>query len=154
MKISTKYYGEMESSGSEEIVFPNGLPAFENETRWILQPYKAPFYVLQSVGTAEVAFLVCEIFSIFPDYQIDLPTSVTEPLQLKRAEQVSLWAILTVKEPFETTTANLSAPIVLNVDVQKGKQYIPRDSEYPRKFPLMQRKEAAVLHAHSNPQTR
>ncbi|QQK77906.1 flagellar assembly protein FliW [Salicibibacter cibarius] len=153
MKISTKYNGEIEVSESEVIDFPNGLPAFENETRWILQHYKGPFYVLQSVHTAEVAFFVCEIFSIFPDYQIELPASVTEPLQLTDTKQASLWIILTIKDPFETSTANLAAPLVLNVDVKKGKQYILQDSEYSRQYPLLQRKESSSRHAHTHSQT-
>ncbi|QQK81578.1 flagellar assembly protein FliW [Salicibibacter cibi] len=137
LRISTTYSGEIEVSESEVIDFPNGLPAFENETRWILQPYRGPFHVLQSVHTVELAFLVCEIFSVFPDYQIELPSSVTEPLQLTNTKQASLWTILTIKDPFETSTANMAAPLVLNVDSKKGKQYILQDSEYSRQFPLL-----------------
>ncbi|WP_160112490.1 flagellar assembly protein FliW [Salicibibacter kimchii] len=153
MIISTKYFGEIEVSESEVIVFPNGLPAFEDEKRWILQSYQGPFYVLQSVHTVEVSFLVCEIFSVFPDYQIDLPASVTEPLQLTNTQQASLWTILTINDPFETSTANLAAPLVLNVDEKKGKQYIPQDSEYSRQFPLLQRKESSSQNAYTNQKT-
>lgn len=50
----------------------------------------------------------------FKDYGFDLDETTVELLEIESAEDVEVMAILTIEEPFEKSTANLMAPIVVN----------------------------------------
>ncbi|WP_186441844.1 flagellar assembly protein FliW, partial [Bacillus licheniformis] len=49
---------------------------------------------------------------------------------------VEVMAILTIEEPFEKSTANLMAPIVVNRRKMLAKQVILHDSSYLTKQPI------------------
>ncbi|MGO4888800.1 flagellar assembly protein FliW [Anaerobacillus sp. MEB173] len=132
MKIDTKYFGEKEINEDKIILFDNGLPAFENEKKFIVLPFGegTPFYILQSVQTKDVAFVIVNPFDFFGDYQAKLTDATIEQLHIKKEEDVALFVILTVQEPFSKTTANLQGPVVINANKQKGKQIFLSDPNY------------------------
>ena len=55
---------------------------------------------------------------------------------IKSAEDVSAFVILTVHDPFETSTANFQAPIIVNVKNNHAKQVILNNENYKTKHPL------------------
>ncbi|KMK77429.1 flagellar assembly protein FliW [Alkalihalobacillus pseudalcaliphilus] len=135
MKIQTKYHGQIELKNEQLFHFAKGLPAFESEKQFVLLSLEeeSPFYVLQSTETADVAFICVEPFSYIQDYQVQLSKQVIEELNITSNEQVAIFVLLTVKEPFMETTANLQGPIVLNMKKQKGRQFMMNDSLYQTK---------------------
>lgn len=139
MKITTKFHGIQEVAAEEIIHFANGIPGFPNEKEFIILPMAdTPFFVLQSAATTEVAFIIMEPFQVFPDYEFDLPDEVLESLDILEKKDIAIFVILTVKEPFEKTTANLQAPIVLNQRNKKAKQYILNRTPYTTKHRIIQ----------------
>ena len=139
MKIETKYLGEVEIDESKIITFENGIPSFLAEKEFIVLPFSAdtPFFILQSVQTPGLAFVIISPFHFFPDYQVKLSDSTIEALQIKQQDDVDLFVILTVQEPFTNTTANLQGPVVVNTKNQKGKQVSLSDTNYSTKHLLM-----------------
>ncbi|SFL84377.1 flagellar assembly protein FliW [Salibacterium qingdaonense] len=135
MNIQTKYFGEVTIDDNRIIRFDHGLPAFEEETAFVLLPFSSDevFFILQSVHTPQLGFVVTDPFQFFNDYQVEVPDSVVEQLAIERQEDVALFVTLTLEEPFSKTTANLQAPILLNMAAQKGKQHILSESPYERK---------------------
>jgi flagellar assembly factor FliW len=126
MIIETKYQGEIEI-GSEEIInFERGIPGFEDEKNFVILPFaeETPFYILQSTKTSELAFVMTEPFLYFKGYEVELSNELIEELAIEKENDVLVFSILTVQEPFEKTTVNLQAPIVVNRNHQKGKQVV------------------------------
>ncbi|HET7522322.1 MAG TPA: flagellar assembly protein FliW, partial [Bacillales bacterium] len=75
MNIETKYHGTVEINDNQIIDFTSGLPGFLQEKRFVLLPFSgnSPFFILQSVATASLAFVVTDPFSFYQDYDFTLP---------------------------------------------------------------------------------
>ncbi|WP_080849089.1 flagellar assembly protein FliW [Cytobacillus gottheilii] len=138
MKIATKYQGELEIDEKQVIYFKKGIPGFQDETEFALLPFlnELPYFILQSTQTPELAFVVVDPYPFFPTYQYHLPSALIESLKIASHEDVATFVILTLKEPFSASTANLKGPVVINVKEKKGKQLILNDSDYETKQPL------------------
>ncbi|MED4454450.1 flagellar assembly protein FliW [Metabacillus fastidiosus] len=132
MIIQTKYHGEIDVKETAVIKFDNGIPGFGDEKGFLLLPLEqdSPFLILQSVQTAELGFVVVNPFQFIADYEFDLSEADKEALEIESEKDVEVYAILTVKEQFEETTANLQAPIILNRSGKKAKQIILNDQKY------------------------
>lgn len=140
MNIETKYLGKIEISQERVITFTKGIPAFEDQTSFVLLPFEenTPFFVLQSTKNVEVAFIVVNPFQFVSTYQVKLPDSTIDLLGIEKEEDVATFVMLTVREPFAETTANLQAPIIINAVKQKGKQLLMSDSSYKTKHAIFE----------------
>ncbi|MFA9458575.1 flagellar assembly protein FliW [Halalkalibacter sp. AB-rgal2] len=138
MKIKTKYIGEIDVKDEQIITFPTGIPAFDDETSFVLHPFdeQSPFLVLQSTKSVEIAFILVNPFDFVPNYEVKLQESTKEQLNIEKPEEVSTYVLLTVKEPFAETTANLQGPIIINVRTNKAKQILMSDSSYTTKHQI------------------
>src|SRR5690554_7346344 len=85
MKINTKFYGELEINEEEIIQFPQGLPGFEEEKRFVyLQSEENFFGSLQAVDLETLGFVVISPFIICPDYHFDLEDQIVNELGLEK----------------------------------------------------------------------
>lgn len=141
MKIETKYLGELIIDEAEVITFINGLPGFNEEKQFILLPIPgtAPetFQTLQSIKTAELAFIVTNPYQIYQDYEFRLDQPTIDQLKITSEKDLFILTIVTLASPFEKSTINLKAPIVINGQTKLGKQYILNEYTYPTKAPLV-----------------
>lgn len=142
MKVKSKFLGEIEIGSDQVIVFDEGIPAFETEKGYILIPFDAdsPFFYLQSVDKQQTCFILADVFTIYPQYEIELDNSELTRLGIEEGNRglLNLFAILTIPEKFKDTTANLLAPVIINFEKQVGIQYIPNKSEYNTRHRLYQ----------------
>ncbi|PLT35706.1 flagellar assembly protein FliW [Bacillus sp. V5-8f] len=138
MKLFTKYHGETEVEENKIITFEKGLPGFGEETSFTILPLaeEADLFILQSTQTPGLAFVISTPFSFFKEYDFTLDDATVEQLQLESTEQVQVFSILTVQDPFEKTTANLQAPIVISSVKRLAKQVILNHPDYKTKHPL------------------
>ncbi|WP_066322758.1 flagellar assembly protein FliW [Anoxybacteroides amylolyticum] len=144
MKLRTKYHGEVEVNGTDIFYFSNGIPGFLDEKQFVLLPIEdTPFIILQSVKTPVLGFAMIDPFLYFPDYDIELDEQTIERLELSSERDVAVYVILTVADPFENTTANLQAPIVVNRAKKLGKQVILTNTPYRTKHRLFPEKAGA-----------
>lgn len=132
MKIQTKYHGEIEIEPSKIIHFEQGIPSFLEEREFYILPFadEGPFFIMQSLHTPSLAFIVVNPFDFYPEYEVKLPQQAQETLKIEKEEDVAIFVILTVHKPFQDTTANLQGPIVVNIKKKLGKQVILSDSPY------------------------
>jgi flagellar assembly factor FliW len=65
---------------------------------------------------------------LFPKYEFDLPE--VEKLEIESEKDVATFTILTVREPFQETTANLQAPLIINQTKKLGRQVILNNPTY------------------------
>lgn len=137
--INTARFGEIEIEEEKVIQFSAGIPAFEEEQEFVIIPYdeESPFVFLQSVQTAELAFLMTSPFVFFPEYQFELDDESIEALAIAREEDLLIYALLTLPgKDIKQMTANLLAPIVINQENHQAKQVILEKSEYKTKHLL------------------
>ena len=141
MPINTKYHGEVEFNNEDIIRFDKGIPGFNDESEFIILPISEDeiFSVMQSVSTDYLAFLIASPFHFFPDYDFQLEDTIVEELELESEKDVLVFSILTAGDPFEKTTANLLAPVIINTKNQKAKQVILNYGQYKTKHPIFQR---------------
>ncbi|QKS72355.1 flagellar assembly protein FliW [Paenalkalicoccus suaedae] len=117
MLVHTKYTGEIDVNEQDVVTFKQGLPSFETETTFVLLPFgeaTSPFFILQSTKTVELAFIVMNPFTFFPDYSVELSDQTIESLEIEKDEDVTLFVMLTLKDSWADSTANLRGPIIVN----------------------------------------
>ncbi|MEH7444581.1 flagellar assembly protein FliW [Bacillus sp. JJ1122] len=138
MKLNTKYHNEVEIQESEVLHFEKGIPGFPDEKKFVILPLNedGSFSVMQSVGMEGLALVIVNPFDFFKDYDFQLEDSVVEELVLTSDKDVLVYSILTVEDPFEKTTANLQAPVIINKSNNKAKQVILVDEKYKTKHNL------------------
>ncbi|MGD7053006.1 flagellar assembly protein FliW [Sutcliffiella horikoshii] len=138
MKIETKYHGLIEVQEEEVVKFPSGLPGFLEEKKFAIIPFTedGTFYILQSVITPELGFVLTNPFTFYPDYDFNLENQAVDSLELDSVEDVTVYTVLTMADPFHLTTANLQAPVVVNAKKKLGKQVILTGSPYQTKHNL------------------
>lgn len=146
MRIRTKFIGELDIKEEEIIEFTKGLPAFETETQFVIVPFDegTPFFILQSIKQEDVAFIIVNPFAFYSDYQVKLPDSLIEGLEIEKESEVAIFSIVTVQEPFTESTANLQAPVIINLKKKKGKQLVMPDSGYYTKHKLFMEQTSRV----------
>lgn len=123
---------------SDIIIFPNGIPGFIEEKEFTFLPIdgESPFWILQSITTKELGFVAVNPFSFFPTYEFDVSENDKQLIEIQSENDVAIWSILTIKEPFEESTANLQAPIIVNTKRKIAKQIILVNTQYKTKEQL------------------
>lgn len=141
MELHTKYHGVIEVDETAIITFEKGIPGFLEETGFILlaMDEQSPFFILQSVKTPELGFVVTNPFHFFKEYEFDLADADKDKLKIDEKTEIHVLTILTVKEPFSETTANLQAPIIINQNDKLAKQIILNNPSYTTKHQIIQK---------------
>lgn len=132
--------GEVQIEKTKIIHFSSGLPGFLEEVEFILLdlPGNQIFQVLQSIKTPDLAFIVTNPYHFYVDYEFKLDDQIIERLAIESEQDVVVLTIVTVKSPFEFSTINLKAPIIINSSKQCGKQYILNITDYQTKAAIAQ----------------
>ncbi|WP_394218436.1 flagellar assembly protein FliW [Halobacillus trueperi] len=146
MKIETKYFGAMEIEKKDCIEFPAGLPGFESYHSFVLLPVDelGTYFALQSVKEAGISLIVTNPYQFYKDYEFDIDE---EDLGIERPEDVAVYNVVTLRDPFENSTLNLQAPIVMNMGEGTAKQLILNQPEYKTKHPLIPSPKGGESHA-------
>jgi len=132
MKIATNRFGTLEISEDEIILFKEGLLGFEDYHKYIVLNAEdgSPFRWLQSVEDGNLAFVIIEPLSFMFEYDIEIPDDDQEALSLERAEDVVIYAIVSIPENPQDMTANLQGPIIINKKTRVGRQSISLNPEW------------------------
>ena len=141
MVINTKHFGELQIPEENIITFQDGIPGFIEYTKYVLindEDEKSPFCWLQSIEEPALTFALINPFLVHKDYHPTLPTDQIEKLGEKVQEHYSILAIVNVPEDIEKITANLMAPIIINLKTKKGMQIILDSDKYPVKYYLFE----------------
>ncbi|NLY79314.1 MAG: flagellar assembly protein FliW, partial [Lysinibacillus sp.] len=96
-----------------------------------------PLAIFQSVDEPQIGFVVAYPFAFKEDYVFDISEDDKEELQVEKEEDIIAYSIVTLQEPFENSTLNLLAPLVINNVKKRGKQIVLQDNQsYPLRFPI------------------
>ncbi|MFC5588757.1 flagellar assembly protein FliW [Sporosarcina soli] len=138
MNIQTKFHGELEIQPDQLWNFPKGIPGFEDENQFALLSIEgnSAFQVLQSTTTSEVAFIVANPYTLVESYSFNIDEPTIELLSIKKEEDVFVLGVISIKDPFETSTINLQAPLIFQTNTKKAKQMILNDNKFSLRHPI------------------
>jgi flagellar assembly factor FliW len=140
----TKHFAVIEYDDSAVLTFPAGLPAFEHLKRFVLleRASTSPVVFLQSLDEAGVCLPAAPISAICPDYDLALTPDDLASLEAGAGSGEGLACLAVIAIPDEgPATANLLAPIVVNLARRRAVQAIRADTRYSHQYPV--RGEAA-----------
>lgn len=149
--IRTKCFQEIDYPESSLFHFPCGLPGFEQERDFVFlnRPDSQPLLFMQSVLTPELCFVMLPVFAVAPRYRLVLDEDALAELQLpadsqpKIGEDILCAAVVCARGNQEPPTANLLAPVVVNLRDRIGMQVIQTQSGYSHRHPLIPQEELA-----------
>ena len=118
-----------------------GIAGFPEARRFVVAPWGeegSPFSLVHFVGTPASGpdFVVVAPPAFFPGYQCHIDNDVAERLGLGDADDALVLAIVDPGQGANDTTANLLAPIVINVRTGRAAQVVLSSSEYGLRVPL------------------
>jgi flagellar assembly factor FliW len=111
--------------------FPHGIPAFENETRFRLID-REPLLFLESEKNPKLSFLLLPVALIEPDYKLAMSAEDRDAIGASGDSRLMCLAVITAAED-SPPTANLLAPVVINLDNGRAVQAVRSDSKYSHK---------------------
>jgi flagellar assembly factor FliW len=139
--LLTKYFGLMECDAAAIVEFPMGLPAFEQERNFLIieQPSMAPLLFLQSVTQPDLCFLTVPVLTLDPEYRLAIVPEDLRRLGFGEDSQPApggslLCLALIAAAENGPPTANLWAPVVINLAARTGLQAIRPDSAYSPEY--------------------
>jgi flagellar assembly factor FliW len=117
--------------------FVAGMPGLEEYRDWTLIPIEdCPLYWLQCEAEPALALPLADAPAVLPDYAFELSTADVYALDLRAAEEALVLVVLTVPADGGAITANLLAPVVVNVRTWAAKQVILDGTRYSLRHPL------------------
>lgn len=136
MEFSTTRFGKMVIDESRIITMRGGLLGFDHLKQYVLltQNKMTPFWWFQSTDDGRTAFVVINSFAISPDYEPIIPDNDVRLLEISHSDDVLLLSVVTISSNPISITANLRAPIVINVKRRLGRQIVLQDQDYPIQY--------------------
>jgi flagellar assembly factor FliW len=141
--METKSFGKISFEPESELEFPCGLPAFEERRRFVAVRFveSDPLIYLQSLEDPGLCFITMPILAVDPRYKLAVSGEDMEQLglpatsQLLIGEDILCLSVLSIQET--GPTANLLAPIVVNLRNRRAVQAVAPESGYSHQFALM-----------------
>jgi len=130
MDLLTTQFGKIQIDEENILEFRDGLAGFEEYKRFIIVSDKDlyPIFWLVSIDEPSLEFPIVNPFLFIPDYNPDI--------ELKD-EGETIFAIVTLRKEIEKTTINLKGPLVIDINLKKGRQVILNDESYSPNYPLL-----------------
>jgi flagellar assembly factor FliW len=138
MRLYTKNYGIKEYDESEIITFPKGIPGFENLTKFIIFPIEGNpvFNVMHSIEDLAIGLIVVSPFYVMKEYEFKLEDEYINELKIQKESDVLVVNTVCLNKEMKKMTANLKAPIVININSKIGEQLILDNDKYLIKHPI------------------
>lgn len=134
MRIDSPRFGALEIDESRILHFDRGLPGFPRCTRFIVMEHdlETPLKWLQCVDQPEVAFLIAEPDQILPECPLEIPETALAAIGSAAGDPPgSLAAFLILNVDEGQLTANLRAPVIVNIEQRRARQWILENPDLP-----------------------
>ena len=140
MKIQTSRFGILDVSDETLLNFPSGLVGFPAFRRFVVldAAEDSDYQWFQSCDDPSLAVVIVDVHLLQPDFRVDVPDEGLAELDLIQSDPILIMAVVTIPSGRpDQATANLRAPLVVNLRTRKGKQMILHES-IPLRYPLLQ----------------
>jgi len=144
MLIQTTRFGPVDIDESRTLEFPAGLLGFSSYRKFaLLQPDdNGVFFWLQSIDSADLAFVVTDPALWLPDYQANIRKEQMEELGLSDISDAQVLVIVNKRE--DSLTANLQGPLVVNTRNHGAMQLVLAEKKWSTRHELVKIGEAAA----------
>ncbi len=129
-----------------EVSFVDGLLGLPHCRRFVLAPYTptdnsaSPFFLLQCQDDTSVSLPLLDPRLVLPEYRLPMVADVLAYLKANTIEDLSILAILTLRDQVEHITMNLQGPLVMNLHARLGLQLVVE--QFPVRYPLFAQTES------------
>ena len=148
MVIQTTRFGQVMVNVNDSITFSEGLLGFVDLKQFVLleDPNDDIFIWLQSCEEPAIAFPVLEPELFSAGYQVQLTRSDLMALGVQ-SEQDSLrtFCIVTIPDDPTLMTANLKAPIFINLSNRQARQCVLQDNHLAIREPIFQKLQTQIV---------
>jgi len=103
---------------------------------FLSRPDTSPFFIMQSLEPRDLSFVCINPFMVCPEYAPVISKADTRSLELQSPEDVFLFCLVTVTPDVTRITANLHAPVVINIRTGIGRQILCEGQSYPVRYRL------------------
>ena len=147
MIISTSRFGQIELKQEDVLTFQEGLLGFADLRKFVLldDPNDEIFAWLQSCESPHIAFPVLEPELFAPQYKATLTKSDLESLKLASQDKARYFSIVTIPDDPTQMTANLKAPVVVNVEQRIARQCVLQDNNLAIREPIFTKLQQRVV---------
>ena len=138
MQIETIRFGTVEIDDTKLIVFDEGVPGLEEYHNYALLQFEEtyPIMWLQSVEEGGICLPVLNTYAVLSGYVFDIVDEDATELELKGPEELLVVSVLVIPEDIQGMTANLAAPIIINLVSGKARQIMLTGSDYNVRAPV------------------
>lgn len=133
--VKSSRFGDLTVPADCVIEFPSGMIGFPKYTRYIMLDHSPPFSWLQSLDSPDLAFVVVDGFEFGDQYSVKPPYNEAD-IALTEEDEYAILVIVTVRSDPRDTTANLKAPLFVNLKNKRGVQIIFDDAQLSTRFSL------------------
>ena len=138
MRVESVRFGEFDVPEESVLEFSSGIFGFPHLRRCCLLPYggTAGLRWIQSLEDPTLLFLSVEPYLVFPEYEAEIPDSEAQALELGSAEEAAVLTLVTVCPDTQTVSANLLAPVVINMRTRQARQVLLDTDRYLTKHAI------------------
>ena len=141
--LDTRYFGKISYNLDDTLEFPDGLPGFEQCRGFLALRFEdsQPLVFLQSLADPGLCFITLPVLAVDPQYQLRVGNEDRERVALppgrplRIGQDVLCLAVLSIRE--NGPTANLLAPLVVNLRNRQAIQAVAADSGYSHQHVLV-----------------
>lgn len=153
MNIRTSRFGEVEIDDDAVISMPDGMLGFSEITKYVLIQHRdgSPFLWYQAVDEPNLAFVVVDAFTFFPDYEVVMSSEDVEVLKCSKPGDLAVFLVVVIPDNPEEMTANLRGPLVINVDNKVARQVVLTDEKYSPHHSIMEEMRKRLPVAEESP---
>ncbi len=147
MIINTTRFGQVDFKEEDVLTFPEGLLGFNDLRKFVLldDPSDEIFAWLQSCEAGAIAFPLLEPDIFSETYNVTLSKGDLEGLKLKSQENAHYFSIITIPEDPTQMTANMKAPIVINLQEKVARQCVLQDNNLAIREPIFKKLQQRVI---------
>ncbi len=130
MVVQTSRFGAVSLTAEDILEFPEGILGFANLKKFVLldDPNDEIFAWLQSCEVPGIAFPILEPELFVQNYHVVLTKHDMEALSMSPNDSTRYFAIITIPDDATLMTANLKAPVVINIDKRVARQCVLQDN--------------------------
>jgi flagellar assembly factor FliW len=130
--IQTLRFGNVRYKEEDVLNFIDPLLGFSSLKNFILIDDESDgiFLWMQSIENPDIAFPLLEpqIFKV--NYSFKMSSFDKEQLKVEKIDELKLFAIITIPDDITQITANLKAPVAMNLKERIAKQLILQEADY------------------------
>lgn len=147
MVIKTSRFGEVQLNPEDVLTFKEGLLGFQDLRQFVLldDPNDDIFCWLQSCELPSIAFPVLEPELFGHKYNVNFNRTDLESLKIQAGQVPAFLSIITIPNDPTQMTANIKAPIVINLEQKIARQCVLQDNNLAIKEPIFTKLQSRVV---------